>query len=382
MKIGLLGHGVVGSGVTKIIDSSDTEKTDLLEVARILVKSQEECTDERCTTDVEAILSDPSIDTIAECMGGNEPAHTYVRRALEEGKNVVTSNKKMLANHFDELMSIAQDHNAKLYYEATAGGGIPWIANLKQIRRIETPERFRGIFNGTTNYILYHMSKESASFAEVLKQAQELGYAERDPKEDIDGDDVCYKVMLSSVAAFGIAVSPSSIPTYGIRNVSVEDLAYAKANERTLKLIGQACKSENHLHAYVIPCFLKNTDYLSCIPENLNGIEVISDTLGPAGFIGQGAGSLPTAHAVVQDLLTVAEGGSVEYNAIHEEPVDNSQENGVFYVRTANPEVFSDVIGEKVSEHALVTSKIAFSMLEERIQKAQDEKLFVAKVEL
>ena len=179
MKIGLLGHGVVGSGVTAITDSCARKKVRRLEVTRILVKDESELTDPRCTLNVEEILQDPEIELVAECMGGLEPAHTMVSRALEAGKHVVTSNKKMFANYCEELFGLAQENGVTIRYEASVGGGIPWMSNLTRIKRLESVLSFRGILNGTTNYILTRMEETGRDFEECLAEAQKLGYAEK-----------------------------------------------------------------------------------------------------------------------------------------------------------------------------------------------------------
>ncbi len=378
MKIGLLGHGVVGGGVTAVIDAGASESVRNLEVTNILVKDQSEITDGRMSTNADDVLN-ADIDVVAECMGGLEPAHSFVKRALEAGHSAVTSNKKMLANYFEELMETAEKNHAVLLYEATAGGGIPWMANLRQIRRIDRILSFRGIFNGTTNYILYHMDLEDRDFDEMLKEAQDLGYAERDPSDDIDGFDVRYKVQISCASAFDQIVSPDDIPAFGIRFISAKDIAWAKSRGRTAKLIGRAAMNEKGLQAYVMPVFLNNSDYLSRIPSNLNGIESVSVTLGPAGFIGQGAGSLPTAHAVVQDLICISE-GIEEHRHFEKSAVANGEVNGVYYIRTACPEAFTDITDEVICEGTLITRKTGLNAVLEKIAQCGDEKLFIAEV--
>ena len=196
MKIGLLGHGVVGGGVRKIIDEGATWEVRELEVVRILVKDEVEMTDPRTTMDPDDILNDPQIEVVAECMGGLEPAHTLAKKALQKGKHVVTSNKKMLATYCEDLFETARQNGVTVHYEASCGGGIPWMASLDRTRRVDDIDSFRGIFNGTTNYILSRMYSEGTDFAQMLKEAQKLGYAERDPSDDIDGHDVKYKVVL------------------------------------------------------------------------------------------------------------------------------------------------------------------------------------------
>ena len=199
MKIGLLGHGVVGKGVSRICDASE-----ILQIKRILVKDDWELTDPRCTQNVQEILDDPEIDVVVECMGGIEPARSFLMKALQNGKHIVTSNKKMLANCSKELFAEAKKNNVSIHYEATCGGGIPWMASLERILRIDPIDSFRGIFNGTTNYILSRMDEESLEFEPLLKEAQKLGYAEQNPSDDIDGMDVRYKVALSCMKAFKV----------------------------------------------------------------------------------------------------------------------------------------------------------------------------------
>ncbi len=381
MKIGLLGHGVVGSGVTEIIDQGTAAEVRNLEIARILVRTQHEVTEARITTEASEILEDPEIDVIAECMGGLEPAHTYVRTALEHGKSVVSSNKKMLAAYYGELMEIAAKNHVMLRMEAAVGGGIPWMENLMRIRRIEPIESFRGIFNGTTNYILSVMKEEQKEFGEMLKEAQAAGYAERDPGDDIDGADVRSKVMLTCAQAFDALVDPSEIVTYGIRNIRREDLLQAEKINRTIKLIGQAEDRGDSVMAMVMPVMVKDSDYLSRIPSNLNGIESLSRTLGKAGFTGQGAGSLPTAHAMVQDLIDVSEGNREGLRSFRKKPLDLSEKEGIYYIRTAVPEVFGEVVSEKLDSGCLLTEKVAWRDLEALLKRAEDPDLFLAEVQ-
>lgn len=379
MKIGLLGHGVVGSGVSQIIDEGKTEETKKLQVSSILVRTKEECTDPRCTTDAQTILDDPEIDTICECMGGLEPSHTYVKEAILKGKNVVTSNKKMLASFLQELLVLSRKMNVSLRYEASCGGGIPWISSIHEIRRIDEITSFRGIFNGTTNYILYRMKTDGMDFGDALSQSQRLGYAEKDPSDDIDGMDVRYKIVISSLSAFDVILKPEEIPTFGIRYIQKEDSQYAEQNGRVIKLIGKGKKTENGVNASVMPCMLKNEDYLSRIPLNLNGLETVSDTLGTAGFIGQGAGSLPTAHAVVQDLISIAGHEEFTTSALPCK-VCLSEEKGDYYLRTSDIRPFSQM-SLQAEGNAVLLKEVPFDDIWKAIQECQDKKLFLAEVE-
>lgn len=377
MKVGLLGHGVVGSGVRKIVDAFETDE---VKIGKILVKDVNEITDERMTNDVEDVINDATIDVVVECMGGIEPAFTYAMRAMRNGKHFVTSNKKMFASKFEDLYACAKDNHVSMHFEASCGGGIPWMANLARIKRIDAIQSFSGIFNGTTNYILSNMFDGDKPFSQMLLEAQKLGYAEKNPTDDIDGYDVRYKVALSCLQAFDVIVLPDMIPTFGIRHVQLEDIAFCKKNGYVMKLIGQASYLDGKLFACVMPMLCKDTNVLSSIPLNFNAITSNSTTLGPATFIGQGAGSLPTAHAVVQDVVDIVRQENMEMNEkVKVDTIDVAKES-MYYVRTNQMDVFSDVIAEKY-ENAFVTKKISFQQLLQRIQKANDASLFVGEVE-
>lgn len=380
MKIGLLGHGVVGKGVTEIIDRAGTEETAALEVVKILVKDEWEMTDPRTTMNADEILDDPQIDVIVECMGGIEPAHTFLERALKNGKHVVTSNKKMLASCCGELYALANEHGVTIRDEASCGGGIPWMASLERIRRIDEISRFRGIFNGTTNYILSRMCDEEEDFDEMLKNAQELGYAERDPSDDIDGHDVRYKVTLSCIKAFGIVPDMDEIDTFGIRYIRRRDLDYARSQGRVCKLIGTGEKKDGHISASVMPVFLKKEDVLANVSLNYNAIESDSGTLGTAVFIGQGAGSLPTAHAVVQDIIDVDTNRHAALTKTDEAHVCN-EELKTFYVRSENIGLYADIQKEKVYDDAVITKPVALRELSRIIRENNDTTVFAAEAE-
>ena len=380
MKIGLLGHGVVGSGVRQIIDEGATWEVRELEVTRILVKDESEMVDPRCTLNADDIINDPEIEIVAECMGGLEPAHTFAKRALQKGKYVVTSNKKMLATYCQDLFETAVANNVTVHYEASCGGGIPWMAALDRIRRVDDIDSFRGIFNGTTNYILERMKKEGTDFDEMLKEAQKLGYAERDPSDDIDGFDVKYKVALSCVKAFDTVQNIDDITTFGIRNIKKADLDYCKENGLTCKLIGTGVYNGDFISACVIPMFLKADDVFSNIPLNFNAIESRSKTLGAATFVGQGAGSLPTAHAVVQNLVDIWKNQDPEINEKHMKHIDNQLHRAVFYIRTRKQTAFNDIIDRRVSSDAFLTRKISLIEAVSAVHTAQDDSLFIAEV--
>lgn len=380
MKIGLLGHGVVGSGVRKIIDAGDTWEVRELEVARILVKDQSEITDDRMTLNPADVLENPEIDVVCECMGGCEPAHSFVKKALENGKHVVTSNKKMLATYSSELFDLARANHVTIHYEAACGGGIPWMASLDRTRRVDDIVSFRGIFNGTTNYILDKMKTEGKDFGEMLSLAQKLGYAERNPDDDIDGDDVRFKAALSIAKAFDAIVDADDIPAWGIRHISALDLLLAASMNKTVKLLGSATDRGDYLQACVIPTFLPNEETIANIPVNFNAIESFSRTLGNAMFVGQGAGSLPTAHAVVQNIVDIWKDQDCEINDKITKKIDNSERYGIFYIRTAGKQAFAEIADREFGDNIVITKSISVAELAAAIEKANDAGLFVAEV--
>ena len=380
MKIGLLGHGTVGSGVRKIVDEKKTKEISELEISKILVRYEKDITDQRMTVDIHDIVEDPDIDVVVECIGGDEPAFSYVQAALFNGKHVVTSNKKMLVNHLGELLETARTRGVSLKYEAACGGGIPWMSNLDRTKRIDDIESFRGIFNGTTNYILSKMSDEGSEFAVALKEAQDCGYAEFDPSDDIDGMDTAYKVVLSSCKGFGVLANIQDIYIYGIRHISAKDIAYACKHGYVCKLIGSGVKSSSTVSGTVIPTFIPKQNIFATIPANFNAIESDSKTLGKMTYVGQGAGSYPTAHAVVQDLIDLVLHQDTEVSTGVSICVDNMSRVSSFYVRSANLNRMEEVIEERVDEDTCITKRMSFVELASVMKILEDDAVFVAEV--
>ena len=380
MKIGLLGHGTVGSGVRKIVDEKNTNEISQLEISKILVRYEKDIADERMTVDIHDIVEDPAIDVVVECIGGDEPAFSYVQAALFNGKHVVTSNKKMLVNHLEELLELARTRGVSLKYEAACGGGIPWMSNLDRTKRIDDIDSFRGIFNGTTNYILSKMSDEGLEFAVALKEAQDCGYAEFDPSDDIDGMDTAYKVVLSSCKGFGELANIHDIDIYGIRSISARDIAYACTHDYVCKLIGTGIKLEDGVSATVIPTFIPKQNLFATIPANFNAIESDSRTLGKMTYVGQGAGSYPTAHAVVQDLIDLVLHQDTEVSSGVGVHVDNKNRLSSFYVRSVNLNRMEDVIEERIDEDTCITKRMSFVELSSVIKTLEDDAVFVAEV--
>ncbi len=308
MNIALLGHGVVGRGVDEIIASrvNDVHVTRILELPDRL-------SDPRMTASFDDILNDESIELVIECMGGLEPAHTFIMAALGAGKAVVTSNKAVVAAYFQEFAAQAQKTGAALLIEASCGGGIPWIASIEKVRRIDSVSAFSGIMNGTTNYLVDTMRKTGKDFDVVLAEAQALGYAERDPSDDIDGVDVKNKTIIAASVAFNVACR-YDIPVAGIRNLTKADMQMFASKGRVVKLIGHGVQRDGHYAAAVEPVALPQSSLEAHVPANFNMVTLEGSTVGILKFYGQGAGSLPTGNAMVQDVLDFKAGRRPVYD--------------------------------------------------------------------
>ena len=246
-------------------------------------------------------------------MKGLQLLRDAVIDALKAGKNVVTSNKAVVAAHFAEFAEAALYNRVSLFIEASVGGGIPWIAGIEKARRIDEVTSFKGIMNGTTNYIVYQMLKDGAEFADVLAEAQQMGYAERDPSADIDGIDVMNKTIITASAAFDVACT-HDLPVSGIRNLTKADLDLFAAKGRTVKLLGRGVQADGSYAVAVEPVALSSDSLEAHVPSNFNLVTLDGQTVGELKFYGQGAGSLPTGNAIVQDVLDCAAGRRPVYD--------------------------------------------------------------------
>ncbi|WP_373128359.1 homoserine dehydrogenase [Dielma fastidiosa] len=332
MKIGLLGCGTVGSGVVEIIEKLKGS----LEIQRILVKSPEDCKDARYTCNYADLVNDPEIDIIVEVMGGLHPAREYILEALTKGKHVVSANKAVIAANFKEFVETAKAHHCYFLIEASTGGGIPWIKNLQRYARIDDIFEITGIFNGTTNYILDQMHKSGADFDAVLKEAQKLGYAEYDPSADIDGIDVQNKAIISAGIAHNTYVYKEEVPVFGIRDLTCTDIDYFHRKKKVCKLLAVIRGLNDELAVYVEPTLLNENSLEANVPDNFNICSLSGVTIGDLKFYGQGAGKLPTANAVVQDLLDIASDEAKDYEIVLDKTlkVNNENETHAYYVHT------------------------------------------------
>lgn len=269
MNIGLLGFGVVGRGVYDMLAGRDDIRT-----AWVLCRRDLGELTARTTYEMQDILNDPAVDTVVEVMGGLHPAYEYVAAALRAGKNVVSSNKYLMCRYYDELTALAKEHGAALRCTAAVGGGIPWLTNLEKAARANHISRVWGILNGTTNYIMDAMHGSDVDFADVLAQAQALGYAEADPSADIDGLDIQRKLILSANVAFGVSLREADVPVFGIRNVRKADIARFQAHGCTCKLIATAEQAGGSIRAYVEPTLLGRDALEAAVPANFNLISM------------------------------------------------------------------------------------------------------------
>ncbi len=304
MKIALLGFGTVGKGVYEILNRKDTNDTAQIEIAHILIRKGKEKKLPIMVEDYDQILQDPQCECIVEVMGGIEPAHTYIMKALQAKKHVVTANKAVVAAHYQEFIETAQKQQVQFRFEASCGGGIPWIHSLLQAKRIDLIQRISGIFNGTANYIIDQMVKKDLEFAVALKEAQDAGYAEADPSADIDGIDTANKAMISASLAFDI-VCTRDFPISGIRHLTKQDLHHFLQHGYSIRLLMHACMQKDRYACVVEPTLIKTDTLEANIPDNYNLTSLYGETLGDLKIYGQGAGALPTGNAIVSDVIAI-----------------------------------------------------------------------------
>lgn len=338
MKIAIMGFGVVGSGVGEIISTTGASLMkrcgEEIEIAKILDLRDFPDSKFKCfTKDFNDILNDPEIGLVVEVMGGTKPAYDFTKQLLLAGKHVVTSNKELVAKHGTDLLKIAKDNNINYLFEASVGGGIPIIRPLYSSLVSNELTDIIGILNGTTNYILTQMIKNGATFEAALKGAQENGYAEKDPTADVEGFDTCRKIAILASLAFGKAVDSEKIETEGITKITLEDVEYAAEFGGVIKLVGMTDRAENGVYARVCPVILKKDHPLAGIDDVFNGILVRGEGLGDVMFYGRGAGSLPTASAVVSDVIDI-----VKHKHKHIELGWTEGEEG--YLRDASEQAF------------------------------------------
>ena len=313
INIAIMGFGVVGSGVAETITMNAKAFAERTEGLELNVKYILDLRDfpehplgDRVVHEINPILEDDDVSIVVETMGGTVPAYDFSKKALLSGKSVVTSNKEVVAKHGAELQAIAREKGVSYLFEASVGGGIPIIRPMWQCLASNQIKSVTGILNGTCNYILTKMERDKEDFETALKQAQELGYAERNPAADVEGMDTCRKISILSSLAYGKTVSTDDVTCEGITKITYDDLVYARNKGYSIKLLGRASKEEDgKVYVITAPFLVPQTNALSTVNDVYNGISVVGNVVGDVLFCGRGAGSLPTASAVMADVLDV-----------------------------------------------------------------------------
>lgn len=332
MKIAIMGFGTVGSGAYETALNAGG-----LEVVKILARHGREGYEHLnsiITPDIDDIAGDPEIELVIESMGGIEPAREYVLKCLRAGKHVVTPNKNLISACYRELMAEADANGVRLRFTSAVGGGIPWLFNLLRTKRCDEIVRIRGIVNGTCNYILDAMHDEGSDFGEMLKIAQELGYAEADPSSDIEGTDTLRKTVISTNLAFDAAIKEEDVPCYGIDTIQACDIAYLKKMGLVCKLMMNAEKNGNSIEVYVEPTAFPEGSLEANVKLNNNLITLTAKHIGTQSFFGQGAGMMPTGESVIQDVLDIRDGKQmVIADPADDIRADNSNAFHRYYIR-------------------------------------------------
>ena len=313
IKIGLLGFGTVASGIPFLLKENGEKvfaaSRDQLEIAKVLVKDDEE--KDRLIAagndyNFVEILNDEEIQIVVELMGRIEPARTFITKALEAGKNVVSANKDLIATHGKELIALAQDKGVAFYYEAAVAGGIPILRTLANSLTSDKVTRILGVLNGTSNFMMTKMVDEGWSYEDALKTAQELGYAESDPTNDVEGYDAAYKAVILSQFGFGATIDFDDVSHKGITNISTDDVAVAQELGYVIKLVGDVREVESGISAEVSPTFLPKNHPLASVNDVMNAVFVESIGIGESMYYGPGAGQKPTATSVLADIIRIA----------------------------------------------------------------------------
>lgn len=386
IKVAVMGYGTIGSGVAEVLEMNRASiakrvgKEVELKYVLDLRDFEGDPIQNKIVHDYQTIAQDPEVSIVIETMGGVEPAFTFVKAMLEAGKHVTTSNKALVADKGAELLAIAKEKNVNFMFEASVGGGIPIIRSINSCLTADEIEEITGIVNGTTNYMMTEMSEKGAEFDAVLKDAQEKGYAEKDPTADIEGYDACRKIAILTSLVCGQQVDYEDIHTEGITKITAIDIKYAKAMGKAIKLLASSKKTEKGYMAMVAPFLLPATHPLYNVNGVFNAVFVKGNALGDAMFYGSGAGKLPTASAVVADVVEIAKNLDcnlpVEWKAEKIQLVDYTEAVNQFFVRTTENEAAVEKVFGKVNfvKAENVSGEIGF------VTEAMTEAAFAGKV--
>ena len=394
MKIAVLGYGTVGSGVVEVLmtnaESIAKKAATPLDVKYILdLRDFDESPfKEKFVKDINLILNDEEVDIIAEAMGGIHPAYDFVRGALEKGKSVVTSNKELVAAYGPELLEIAKENHCNFLFEASVGVGIPIIRPLNSALTADEIYEITGILNGTTNFILTKMKVEGRTFEDVLKEAQELGYAEKNPEADVEGHDACRKIAILASLALGEYVDYKDIDTQGITKIKKEDMEYASHMGYSIKLLASCKREAEGIYASVKPMMIPNHHPLAPVSDVFNAVLVKGNMVGDVMFYGRGAGKLPTASAVVADIIDAAKHKDTNIMCFWSreklEIQSNENEHAQYFVRLKGEPIYIKAIVEEVfkdtqsvaalapNEYAFITACETLKSLQEKLGQLKD----------
>ena len=354
MKIGLLGFGVVGRGFYELTLS----RTDM-KVGHVICLEDISLPDVNVTRNINDILSDPEVDTVVEAMGGLHPAWDFVKAAIEAGKNVVTSNKALVAAFYDELLPLVQEKGVLFRCTAAVGGGICWLSELERVRRCESIVKLGGIMNGTCNYILDNMTRNGLDYGEALKQAQALGYAEANPSTDVDGIDTWNKLIISSNVAWGVSLEQDQVPASGIRNIQAQDISAFAEHGLACRLVSTGEMKDGVISAFVQPTLFSVTDLEANVPANFNLITFEGSYCGRMSLYGQGAGRYPTAYNVMQDCADLLRGNGF-YSICNGKASVCNDKKLCYYVRGAKDAWLDSITAESWGE-GVITSPVSVS---------------------
>ena len=392
-KVAIMCYGTVGSGVYDIIKTNSDKLSRSANGESVDIKYILDIRDfddhpekELFTKEFNDILNDDEVSVVAEVMGGLHPAYEFTKSLLEAGKSVVTSNKELVATCGTELLEIARGKNVNYFFEASVGGGIPIIRPMHQCLTANNILKIAGILNGTTNYILDQMIRKGKTFETALKDAQNNGFAERNPAADIEGHDACRKIAILASLASGKMIDYNDIDTDGITNITLDDVKYAAAMDSVIKLIGYAQFDENgKVYSIVSPMVIKNSSPLAGVDGVFNAIMVTGDCVGDVMFYGKGAGKLPTASAVVADVVDAVKHSDRSKKIFWEKPTENimadiDSKKFEYFVRTTDSaENVQKIFGKCEfvdniidNESAFVTSPLTKSEVEEKLAKLSD----------
>ena len=352
LNIGLFGFGVVGQGLYEVLKTSPSFDS---EISKICVKNkkQRSLPEENFCYNADDILNDPKINTVVELIDNADEAYHIVKKALQNGKHVVSANKKMLAENMAEMIELQKEHKVSLLYEASACGSIPVIRNLEEYYDNDLLLSVTGILNGSSNYILSKIFDHNQSYNEALKAAQDLGFAESDPTFDVEGFDSLYKLIILTLHSFGSVIDPNDVLTYGISNISDFDIQYAREKGYKIKLVGQVERLQgNNITLFVLPRFVRKDKYIYSVEDEFNGVVIKGKAYDKQFMFGKGAGAHPTGSAVLSDITALAHNYAYEYKKMnYAEDFNYSKEHEVeLYLRYSDKTVLELFNFESISE--------------------------------